>query len=81
MICKKCGNELKVDTGIILTSYPPKYNAYCPVCDEHTYVYCADYYGQHGPKFETRELGKWTRDELISLINKVIDERLGEKDV
>ena len=65
MICNKCGNELKIDTSVILTSHPPKYKAYCPVCDEHTYVYCADYYGQ--PKFETVELGKWTREELVKL--------------
>lgn len=80
MNCKKCGNELKVDTSVILTSYPPQFNAYCPVCDERTYVYCDEYFGQHFQKFEMRELGKWTRDELINLINEVIDEKLGEQE-
>lgn len=55
MICNNCGNELKIDTSVILTSHPPKYKAYCPVCDEHTYVYCYEYNGQ---KIETVELGK-----------------------
>lgn len=79
MNCKKCGNELKVDTSIILTSYPPQFNTYCPICNEHKFLYCDEYYGQHSPKIETHEIGKWTRDELINLIKEVIDERLGEE--
>ena len=81
MRCNKCGNELDVDTRVVLTSYPPQYNAYCPTCGERTYIFCSEYFGQHNSGIETRELGKWTRDELIDLINDVIDERLKRESV
>lgn len=91
MNCKKCGNELKVDTSVILTSYPSMYNAYCPVCDERTYVYCTEYNSelnrlkiedyfncqQWEPAIQLD--GVLSKEYLVKLINEVIDERLGGK--
>lgn len=94
MNCKKCGNELKVDTSVILTSYPPQYNAYCPVCDERTYVYCNEYNSELN-RLKIEEYfnnQQWepviqldgdvlSKEYLVKLINEVIDKRLGGKDV
>ena len=42
MKCKMCGEELIVDDSVVLTSYPPKFKAYCQNCGDG-YVYCRDY--------------------------------------
>ena len=42
--CKKCGHKAEVDTSMVLTSNPPKYDYYCPHCGEHGYVYCSEAY-------------------------------------
>lgn len=38
--CKNCGQVAEVDTSIVLTSNPPKYNYHCPHCDNYNYVLC-----------------------------------------
>ena len=38
MKCRLCGDLMKVDTSILLTSNPPKYKAICPTCGEIGYV-------------------------------------------
>lgn len=40
--CKNCGQVAEVDTSMVLTSNPPKYNYYCHHCDQHGYVYCSE---------------------------------------
>lgn len=40
--CKKCGQVAEVDTSMVLTSDPPKYNYHCPHCDNHGYIYCSE---------------------------------------
>lgn len=40
--CGKCGQVAEVDTSMVLTSNPPKYNYYCPHCGQHGYVYCSE---------------------------------------
>ncbi len=41
--CDKCGfNRAEVDDSLILTSYPPQYNFYCPNCKQHGYVFTTD---------------------------------------
>ena len=42
--CKKCGHKAEVDTSMVLTSNPPKYNYHCPNCGEHGYIYCSEAY-------------------------------------
>lgn len=42
MKCDKCGGELKVNTSIVLTSYPPMYETYCENCG-FGYIYCSEY--------------------------------------
>ena len=37
--CKYCGEEMEVGTLIVLTSYPPQYQAYCEHCGEKNYVW------------------------------------------
>ena len=44
--CPKCGSECEVDTSMILTSYPPKYQAFCKNCNEVVYIFCSDVYGK-----------------------------------
>ena len=36
--CDKCGEQAKVDTSMVLTSLPPKYNYTCEKCGYHGYV-------------------------------------------
>lgn len=86
MKCKKCGNDLKVDTSVVLTSYPSQYNAYCPICDERTYVYCSEYNSELNrlkieDYFNSQQLegNVLSKEYLVKLINEVIDERLGGK--
>ena len=85
MNCKKCGNELKVDTSVVLTSYPTMYNAYCPICGERTYVYCNEYNSELNrlkieDYFNNQLKGDvLIKEYLVKLINEVIDERLGGK--
>lgn len=31
--CSKCGAQLYINDGVVLTSYPPKYQYYCKACD------------------------------------------------
>ena len=33
--CPQCGEELLIDTMIVLTSYPPKHGYHCEKCDWH----------------------------------------------
>ena len=40
--CGKCGQIAEVDTSMVLASYPPQYNYYCPHCDNHGYTYCSE---------------------------------------
>ena len=40
--CGKCGKMAEVDTSMVLTSYPPQYNYYCPHCHHHGYTWCDD---------------------------------------
>ena len=42
MKCNKCGGELKVNTSVILTSFPSKYETYCENCG-FGYIYCSEY--------------------------------------
>ena len=51
--CKNCGQVAEVDTSMVLTSNPPKYNYYCPHCDQHGYVYCSEvFYDTKVAQFE-----------------------------
>lgn len=36
--CPKCGGVVYKHTDMVLTSYPPQYNAICDNCGYHTYV-------------------------------------------
>ena len=40
--CSNCEQVAEVDTSMVLTSNPPKYNYHCPHCDKHGYVYCSE---------------------------------------
>ena len=40
--CTKCGARAKVDTSMVLTSMPPKYNYTCEECGYHGYVATSD---------------------------------------
>lgn len=40
--CGRCGETAEVDTSVVLTSYPPKYNYHCPHCDYHGFTFCSD---------------------------------------
>ncbi len=42
--CPRCSSELKVETGSVYLSNPPKYAAYCTgrKCDYRTYVMCSE---------------------------------------
>lgn len=41
--CKDCGVKLKVNTNVMLCSWPPKYIAECPNCNMETYVEVEEY--------------------------------------
>lgn len=38
--CPDCGEVVKVNTDIVLTSYPPQYHWVCPKCGKTGYTYC-----------------------------------------
>lgn len=38
--CPKCGEVVKVNTDIVLTSYPPQYHWVCPKCGKTGYTDC-----------------------------------------
>jgi hypothetical protein len=38
--CAKCGEMAKVDTSMVLTSYPTQYSYYCGHCGHHGYTFC-----------------------------------------
>lgn len=38
--CPKCGDVAEVDTSIVLTSYPPQYQWFCPHCSTTGYIHC-----------------------------------------
>ena len=44
--CPQCGSECEVDTSMVLTSYPPKYQAFCKKCNKMVYIFCSDVYGK-----------------------------------
>ena len=51
--CKKCGQVAEVDTSMVLTSNPPKYNYCCLHCNQHGYVYCNEvFYDTKVAQFE-----------------------------
>lgn len=56
--CPKCGSECEVDTSMILTSYPPKYQAFCKNCNEVFYIFCSDVYGKASINPENNTLKK-----------------------
>ena len=41
--CPKCNKEVEVDTSVVLTSIPPRYNLDCPNCGRQ-YIPCKDCY-------------------------------------
>ena len=41
--CPKCNREVEVDTSVVLTSIPAKYNLDCPNCGRQ-YIPCKDCY-------------------------------------
>lgn len=55
-ICKKCGGKVIIDTSVVLTSMPPKYNGECQDCKHK------DCYEQHEISyiFEKEEDGLYT---------------------
>ena len=40
--CDKCGENMIVDTRVVLTSIPPMYECYCPKCGNRKYAYCSE---------------------------------------
>lgn len=38
LACDECGHEMYTVLGRVLSSYPPKRNAYCPKCGNHDYI-------------------------------------------
>jgi transcription elongation factor Elf1 len=38
--CPKCGGVAVIDSSIVLTSYPPQYEWFCPDCGAHGYIHC-----------------------------------------
>ena len=40
--CSNCGQVVEVDTSVVLTSDPPKYNYHCPHCNNSSYVLCSE---------------------------------------
>ena len=51
--CGKCGQVAEVDTSMVLTSNPPKYNYHCPHCDNYNYVLCSEvFYDTKVAQFE-----------------------------
>ncbi len=41
--CPQCGNQAKVDMSIILTSNPPQYRYFCPICNSFGSTYNKPY--------------------------------------
>lgn len=51
--CGKCGQTAEVDTSVVLTSNPPKYNYHCPHCGSYGYTFCSDIFcDTKGAQFE-----------------------------
>lgn len=44
--CPVCGSDCEVDTSMILTSYPPQYQAFCKNCNRVIYTLCSNTYGK-----------------------------------
>ena len=38
--CDKCGEEMIVNTSMVLTSYPSQYGLICPSCGNYKTAYC-----------------------------------------
>jgi len=79
--CPKCGKVALVDTGVILTSYPPQYGWHCKYCNTgssmFTYELYDGTYEQVTPSQEDKDLYeppiKWTQ-ETISINEEGITE-------
>lgn len=50
--CPKCNKEVEVDTSVVLTSIPARYNLDCPNCGRQ-YVLCKDCYSNMGTNKQT----------------------------
>lgn len=40
--CEVCGNTMSLDTSMVLTSCPPKYECWCDNCNHVDYIDCSD---------------------------------------
>ncbi|MBP5470527.1 MAG: hypothetical protein J6Z11_14930 [Candidatus Riflebacteria bacterium] len=79
--CPKCGKVALVDTGVVLTSYPPQYGWHCKYCNTGSSMFTSELYDgtyeQVEPSQEDRDLYeppvKWSQ-ESISINEKGITE-------
>lgn len=76
--CPKCGSTATVDTSVVLTSYPPKYEIYCKSCGNVSYIMCDELNSYDDTdlsdmkrKATAYDQVRWERDIAVAQLNEI----------